>query len=67
MLFIGVLKNLARALFSIIPQSGCFYVKGFYNLIAVFPLKNSCCKTFRKTAENPEKDCSFLFLSGFSL
>ena len=30
------------------------------------PLKNSSCKTFRKNAENPGKDCNFLLLSGFS-
>ena len=43
------------------------YVKGFYNLISAFALKNSCCKTFWKTAENPVKNFNFLFLSGFSL
>ena len=33
--------------------------------LCVFALKNSYCKTFRKTAENPRKDCNFLLLSGF--
>ena len=33
----------------------------------VIALKNSCCRTFWKTAENPVKDCKFLFVSGFSL
>ena len=27
--------------------------------MSVFALKNSCCKTFRKTAENPWKECNF--------
>ena len=27
--------------------------------MSVFPLKNSCCKTFLKTAENPGKVCNF--------
>ena len=33
--------------------------------MSVFALENSDCKTFWKTAENPVKDCNFLFLSGF--
>ena len=33
--------------------------------LCVFALKNSYCKTFRKTAENSRKDCNFLLLSGF--
>ena len=35
--------------------------------MSVFALKNSCCKNFWKTVENPGQDCNFLFLSGFSL
>ena len=48
------LTNLVRALFLIILYNGCLYVKGFYNLMSVFALKNSC-KTFWKSAENPGK------------
>ena len=61
--FSSEFTNRATALFPIMLQSGCLYVKGFYNHISVFLLKNSCCKTFR-TVENPRKDCNFLFLSG---
>ena len=43
----------ARVLFPIVRWSGCIYVKGFYNLMSVFDLKIDCCKTFRKTTENP--------------
>ena len=35
------------------------------NPLCVFALKSSYCKTFRKTVENPRKDCNFLLLSGF--
>ena len=41
--------------------------KGFYNLMSVFAIKNSCYKTFWKTVENPGMDYKFLFLSGFTL
>ena len=60
--FPGSFTNLARAVISY--NNGCFYVKGFYNFMSVFALK-ICCKTFRKTTENPVKDCNFLVLSGF--
>ena len=43
------------------------FLCSFYNLMSVFNLKSRYCKTFRKTVENPVKDCNFLFLSGFSV
>ena len=47
-----------------ISHNGCFYVKGSYNLLSVFALKNSCCKTFRKTAEGLQL---FIIIRGFPL
>ena len=44
--------SLAEAVFPITPQSGCFFVMGFYNLITVFPVKSSCCKCTTKRARS---------------
>ena len=67
MFFLGVLEILLEQLFHIIPYSGFFYVNGFYNLMTIFALKSNFSLFFRKTAENPVKDCNNSFLSGFSL
>ena len=66
MFFLGVLEILLEQLFPIIPYSGFFYVNGFYNLMTIFALKSNFSQTFRKTAENPVKDCNNSFLLGFS-
>ena len=44
--------SLAKAVFPTTPQSRCFFVMGFYNLITVFPDKTSCCKLITKRARS---------------
>ena len=41
--------KLARALFSIIPQSGCCYAKDFYNLMSVFALVKLSGNSLRRS------------------
>ena len=67
MFFLGVLQILPQHYFQWYFRAVGSMLR-LYNLMPVYlmPLKNSCCKTFRKNAENPGKDCNFLLLSGFS-